>query len=410
MFAEVISIGDELTSGERLDTNSQWLSQRLGELGVRTIWHTTIADHLEANVEVFRIALQRADLIVCTGGLGPTADDLTRQALSLATDRPLVRDAAALEQIATLFAKRGRTMPERNAVQADFPQGSIVIPNPHGTAPGIDLTQVRSTGQSSRIFCLPGVPAEMKEMWSATVQPAIQQLVGPTQVIRHRVIKCFGAGESELEAMLPDLIRRGRDPQVGITVHQATITLRISAQAESADAAYAKMDSTVDVIYQTLGELVFGDESDELQHAVTKLLTNHQQSLCTVEIGTAGIISRWFGELETAKTVYRGGAMLHTTEKQPTWLDTLADQQRTPQQIVAAIANKARSDWQTDWALVTGPVFMPADSEIPRIVFALAGAERTLTIEQSFTGHPEILVPRAAKQALNMLRLKLLRG
>ncbi len=204
-------------------------------------------------------------------------------------------------------------------------------------------------------------------MWSATVQPAIQQLVGPTQVIRHRVIKCFGAGESELEAMLPDLIRRGRDPQVGITVHQATITLRISAQAESADAAYAKMDSTVNIIHQTLGDLVFGNESDELQHAVTKLLTDNKQSLSTVEIGTSGIISRWFGELEAAQSVYRGGAMLNTTETQPNWLDTVADQQRTPQQIVAAIANKARCDWQTDWALVTGQSLCPRTARSPAL-------------------------------------------
>ena len=133
MHAEVVSIGDELTSGQRLDTNSQWLSERLGELGIRVLYHSTVGDDLEANVRVFREAFDRADFIVCTGGLGPTADDLTRQALAEATGRELVQDDAALAHIRALFARRQRPMPDRNVCQALFPAGSSVIPNPHGT-------------------------------------------------------------------------------------------------------------------------------------------------------------------------------------------------------------------------------------------------------------------------------------
>ena len=139
MLAEVISIGDELTSGQRLDTNSQWLSTRLGELGVEVRYHTTVADDLDANVRVFREAIERADIVVATGGLGPTADDLTRDALAATIGQPLVLDAASLAHIEGLFARRRRPMPESNRLQAMFPSGSRVIPNPTGTAPGIDL-------------------------------------------------------------------------------------------------------------------------------------------------------------------------------------------------------------------------------------------------------------------------------
>ena len=144
MNAEILAIGDEITGGQLLDTNSQWLSQRLGELGVRVLYHSTVGDELQPCIDVFRRAIQRADIVISTGGLGPTADDLTREALAAATDRPLVMVPEALEHIRQLFARRKREMPKSNELQAFFPEGSRVVPNPNGTAPGIDLDVPRS--------------------------------------------------------------------------------------------------------------------------------------------------------------------------------------------------------------------------------------------------------------------------
>src|SRR5687768_12467787 len=169
MQAEVISIGDELTSGQRLDTNSQWLSERLGEIGVRTLYHSTVADELDANIRVFQAAIERADVVVATGGLGPTADDLTRDAIAAATGVSLELDESTLAHIESLFTRRGRTMSANNRLQAMFPTGTRIIPNPAGTAPGIDLEVPRSGRGPARVFALPGVPAEMREMWQATV-------------------------------------------------------------------------------------------------------------------------------------------------------------------------------------------------------------------------------------------------
>src|SRR5947208_846830 len=181
MHAEIISIGDELTSGQRLDTNSQWLAERLLEIGVPVAFHTTVGDQLTDNVLVFRQACERADILLVTGGLGPTADDLTRQALAEVAGVELVQDDVSLAHIKTLFAKRKREMPPANVVQAQFPQGSRPIFNPNGSAPGIDMlievaadgTRRVPTTKAARVFALPGVPAEMKEMWAATVGPAI---------------------------------------------------------------------------------------------------------------------------------------------------------------------------------------------------------------------------------------------
>ena len=143
MNAEIIAIGDEITSGQSLDTNSQWLSQRLEELGVRVLYHSTVGDELTPGVEVFRHAIGRADVVVATGGLGPTADDLTREALAQATGRPLHLDADVLASIRERFARWNRPMPASNELQAMFPAGSRVVRNPHGTAPGIDLEVAR---------------------------------------------------------------------------------------------------------------------------------------------------------------------------------------------------------------------------------------------------------------------------
>src|SRR6476469_4803168 len=204
MRAEIIAIGDELTSGQRLDTNSQWLSERLGEIGIPVAFHTTVGDDLENNIAVFRTAIERTELVVATGGLGPTADDLTRDAIAAAAGVDLVQDDAALAHIQSLFARRKREMPERNKLQAQFPRGSRVVPNPDGTAPGIDLTVRRSGRSPARVIALPGGPAEMSGMWQETVAPALRADQQDPHIIRHHRIKCSGVGESDLEARVPD--------------------------------------------------------------------------------------------------------------------------------------------------------------------------------------------------------------
>ena len=310
MLAEVISIGDEEASpsGQRLDTNSQWLSTQLGMLGVAVGFHTTVADNLDANVQVFQqAAIERADIVVASGGLGPTADDLTREAIAAATGRPLELDQQALDYITALFARRKRPMPESNRLQAFFPAASRVVPNPTGSAPGIDIDAPREGRKPCRIFALPGVPAEMKRMWDETVAPAIAGMFESPRVIRHRRIKCFGVGESDLEAMLPDLIRRGRNPQVGITVSGATITLRITAAGATAADCLAAMEPTVATIHECLGTIVYGEEDDELEDAILRLLIDQKKTLSTAESGTGGLIA---DSLSRGRRTQSGGRRL----------------------------------------------------------------------------------------------------
>jgi nicotinamide-nucleotide amidase len=404
MHAEVMAIGDELTSGQRLDTNSQWLSLRLGELGVPVAFHTTVGDDLPALVAAVGIALRRAPLIVITGGLGPTADDLTRQAIATATERPLELRPEVLQVIESRFANRGLPMPPQNRLQAMFPHGSRVIPNPHGTAPGIDLTW-SGQGSASRLFAVPGVPAEMIEMWLQTVRTQIETLIGSRQLLYHHRVKCFGVGESQLESMLPDMINRQRDPRVGITVHQATITLRITASGPDEEFCRRHMQPTLAAIHAALGDLVFGQEDEELEDVVLRLLTEHDQRLVVCEWGTAGLLAQWLAAADTSARLHAAlvvtdlGALKQLFQSPPPMAD--------PTQLLHWMAESSRRRFQSDWALAVGPIPDPRDDD-PHLLIGLAGPQGTVVVQRSFRGHPEVLLPRAAKQALDLLRRELM--
>ncbi len=400
MRAEVIAVGDELTSGVRLDTNTQWLSSQLEQAGIPVAFHTTVGDAMADMVGVLRSAVERAEVVVVSGGLGPTADDLTRQVLAEVTGQSLVTDQAVLQHIEQLFARRGREMPARNVVQAQFPLGSRVLANPHGTAPGIRCDLPRSgSAAACVIFALPGVPAELKQMWSESVEPQLGQLPGRDQrVIRHRIIRCFGAGESDIEQRLPDLVRRGRCPSVGITASQATISLRITAAGTTPEDCYAAMEPTAETIYACLGPLIYGEGDETLQQVVTRTLEQRKLSLATVEWGTQGLLSSWLAE--TGSSSYVGGLTVAAAEGLAP-LGLAVQQPGEPaERWVAQMAEAWQARVAADLVVAVGP-----SQGSPSIHFALATQREVSTHSSIFAAHPSIQRPRAAKEALNWIRL-----
>ncbi|QDV41537.1 Putative competence-damage inducible protein [Stieleria neptunia] len=400
LTAEVVSIGDEMTSGARLDTNAQWLSRRLGELGIEVTFHSTVGDTLQHNIDVFRTAALRADVVVCTGGLGPTRDDLTRQALADVVDQPLELRQSALDHIHHLFARRNREMPERNEVQAMFPVGSLEIFNPQGTAPGVDVTFDRPDGSGSRLFALPGVPAEMKRMFDETVAPRILESGGARRHIEHHVMKFFGVGESDMEQRLGEMIARDHVPRVGITVSSATISLRISAIGPSAQDCHRQIESTRAEIMQRVGELHFGDgEEFEQYHAVERMLTERGESLVSVELGRSAVLANWFASLGESST-YRGGFCFAKLGELATVLDCDA----------AAALETLRRRCGAQWLVAVDeyPSLESSDdqplpaADVTLIVIDPTGA--VLSTNSRLGGHPSIIYERIGKAALAWLR------
>jgi nicotinamide-nucleotide amidase len=410
MYAEILSIGDEITSGQLLDTNSQWLSLRLEEMGIRVLYHSAVGDELEPLAAAFRQAMERSDVVIATGGLGPTADDLTRDAVAQATGCKLELRPEALEHVRSLFARRKREMPKQNEVQALFPVGSQIIPNPDGTAPGIDVELAREGKTPSRLFCLPGVPAEMREMWFGTVADRLRQMGAGQRVIRQRKINCFGAGESQIESMLPDLIRRGRVPRVGINASKTTIILRITAEGPTEEACDAAMEPTIATIRQCLGKLVFGEGDEELQHAVVHLLRQQSQTLATLEWGTAGLIADWLGDVAGSEGHFAGGLVATSGRAMELATGLCFDPTGDISQLIQAAAEAYRQRFQADYGLVVGP-FPPLDPNAAQpksVMLGLAMAEGSQVKEVAFAGHPATLKIYCAKQALNLVRLALL--
>jgi len=382
MRAEIISIGDEITSGQRLDTNSQWLSQQLRLLGHQVVYHTTVANDLEANTEVFRHAMQRTDIVIATGGLGPTADDLTREALSRALGKRLELHEPSLEYISQLFARRGRKMPPRNKVQAMFPQGSRPIANPHGTAPGICVEVPRQGTPPCILIALPGVPAEMIEMWELSVQAILREKCPSAHILVNCCIKCFGAGESHVEGMLPDLIRRGRNPSVGITVSQATISLRIIAQGTSEEECRELIEADVATIHQSLGDLVFGEGEDELEDVVMRLLKKRDATLASLEWGTDGLLAMWLSRASGENNGFLGGSVIRVKSMAGSIFPKLVHTESlvtTTPDLMQSLARQWQHTTGAHWVICVGskPETTDSDSAECRTAIALVGPNCT---------------------------------
>ena len=442
--AEIISIGDELTSGQRLDTNSRWLSEQLGNLGVKTAFHTTVGDSISDNIDAFRTASRRVEIVVATGGLGPTADDLTREAIAEAFHFPLELRPEALEHIETLFARRKRPMPERNRIQAMFPFGARIIDNPHGTAPGIDMMVANSNSLSTvsnvdrssacRIFSLPGVPAEMMQMYTATVEPRLIREMGlGTKRWYYHSLKVFGIGESDVEKILPNLIHRDRDPVVGITVSQATITLRISALCSNENEFRNKIQPTIDEIHKQLGLLVFGEGEIDIDEATHRLMLAKGMSLGVIEVGSGAWIqhrlaklsqqeskglqaSRWFPSLESLMEswIFQKNPQTRALESRP---NTIVNNRSAEdiQTYMALAAERFRQEHDLDLCLAAGIyptwVAVSTSKSLPSSDFSFSLARRGKETKQtlvSLGAHPDVLYHRLAKAGLNLLRLELL--
>jgi nicotinamide-nucleotide amidase len=411
MKTEIISIGSELTSGQSLDTNGQWLSQRLAEIGIPVGWHTTVADDLDDNIAAFRIATERAQLVIATGGLGPTQDDLTREAVAHVAGVELVLHEESLERIRKIFARFKREMPERNRVQALFPQGAEPIVNDRGTAPGIWMRV-----GNSLVIAMPGVPSEMYAMFEKQVKPRLVSLGYSTGVLVQRKINCFGAGESAVEQKLFDLTRRGHVPEVGITVSDATISLRILARAPTGQEAEAQIAPVEQTIRERLGDLVFGVADEELQDSVARLLTEKRRTLGTAEGITAGLIARRLGKVPGASAWFRGGVVAYDNRLKVELLavpQALIDEHGAVSAPVAeAMAVACQTRLRTDIAVssvgIAGPGPGSPQKPVGLAFVGLASEGGASTHSFNWFGTRTEIQSRVAKMALNAVRLHLL--
>ena len=286
MNAEIVSIGSELLLGQIVDTNASWIAQRLAEAGVNLFYKTTVGDNMDRMVEVLDRALDRSDVVVTGGGIGPTQDDLTREAIAKVTGRKVVTDPGSLLELRERFQKRGFILTKNNERQAQIPDGAIVVRNPNGTAPAFIVETDRGVTIS-----LPGVPFEMKWLVENEVIPYLREKFGLTQMIHYRILKVADLGESAVDDRIGHLIAESANPTVGVLAHPGQVDVRIAALAKSIDEANGLIDVVDTEVRELLGDHIFGVDDETIESVIGKLVAESKATVATCEDLSGGAVA-----------------------------------------------------------------------------------------------------------------------
>jgi nicotinamide-nucleotide amidase len=357
--AEILTIGDELLRGEIVDTNKSFLSERLLRFDVETRFHSSVCDDPDDMADAFRRAAGRADVVLVSGGLGPTRDDITLEVLARTFGRGLVRHEPSLAAIRDFFARLGREMSPSNEKQALLPEGAEVLPNPVGTAPGCMLE-----AGGALFFCLPGVPRELARMLDEEVLPRLAKRLRPAArgVMRATLLRTFGMGESTLEDELKDLAREG-GVSLGFRTAFPDNYLRPVVRAASEAEAAAKLARVVEAIEKRLGPLIYGRDDETMEQALGGLLVARGLSLAVAESCTGGLLAERISAVPGASRYFRGGVVAYANDAKRDLLGVpealLAAHGAVSAPVARAMAEGARARLGADLAVSTTGISGP---------------------------------------------------
>jgi nicotinamide-nucleotide amidase len=409
MKAEIIAIGSELLLGQIIDTNSSYIAKRLAENGIELVQTATVGDDLQRMKEVIREAANRSQVVITTGGIGPTEDDLTREVIAEVFQRPLTFQPHLMEQIETLFKKRGFRMAENNRKQAYIPKGSIPIENPKGTAPGFIVEH-----SNGSIISIPGVPPEMEYLMENTVIPYLRKRFDiKHEVIQYRVLRACGLGESAIGLQIKDLMKESRNPSVGTLASIGDIRIRITAKAQSPEEASNLIQKMEQEIRKRLGVLIYGVDNETLHGNIARELERLNLTLSVVETYTGGIISQKL--TGTGSTSFVQGVVLPTEASQKGFLNLSPEifnsLKEDSKRFTNSLAQKALNEFKTDLGLAMfGKIAEKQGEGEYRIetYYSLSTSTGIENQEYSLGGEPWMVRERASIIALDFLRKYLL--
>lgn len=307
MKAEIIAVGSELLLGQISNTNARFISSQLAELGIDVYFHTVVGDNPKRLLDSIKIAEERADLIIFTGGLGPTKDDLTKETISAHLNKKLVHDQQALLYIEDFFKRMNREMTENNKKQALVLEGCTVLPNKNGMAPGMLLTS-----ENHSYILLPGPPKEMEPMFQFEAKPLLLKLLNEETVILSHVMRFYGIGEAELETRVQDLLDNQTNPTLAPLASDGEVTLRLTAKSDSEAAAWEKIEVLQKEIFDRVGEYVYGYNNDSLASKLQEILVENQLTISAAESMTAGLFQSEIAAVKGMGAVLVGGMITYT--------------------------------------------------------------------------------------------------
>jgi nicotinamide-nucleotide amidase len=423
MNAIILSIGDELILGQSIDTNSAWLSRQLAGVGCEVTAHLTVPDDQRAIEQAMYECGGRCDFLIVTGGIGPTPDDLTRQALAVVMRQELVTADLWLKRLEDFFKARGREMPPSNKIQAMIPTGATLIENTMGTAAGIDATLTfdlpvpdhAPRKHNCRVFVMPGVPKEMTAMFTRDVLPHIEKSAGGA-VILSRTLHTFGVGESTIAESLDDLMNRTRNPSVGTTVTNGIVSLRINSRFPAREEAQHWLDKTDAACRAALGDLIYGEENQTLQEIVAKLLIESKKTVTTAESCTGGLLAKMLTDIPGSSAYFKTGFITYSNQSKYDRLGVSMEiinvYGAVSEPVVQAMATNAKRLAKSNFALaisgIAGPDGGSPTKSVGTVCIALAHKTEVIPRTFNFPGDREWIRDRSAKMALTMLRYHLL--
>ncbi|MHC4292953.1 MAG: competence/damage-inducible protein A [Planctomycetota bacterium] len=410
--ASIISIGNELIHGQGVDTNSCYLGEKLFSRGIEVAGIYSVGDEVDSIVQILDFALNESDMIFITGGLGPTADDITRQAIAAKLGVELVLDEHLLDQIRKRFVRRGLSMPETNNVQACIPKGARAMKNPIGTAPGI---VVEIDGKIN--FSMPGVPVEMKRMFKDSVLPEIKRIIEPSEqsVVVLRKLKCFGVGESTIADRVGDMMRRGRNPEINSTANTGVITLHIIAKSEDIEEAKNMAKEDERRLRSIFKELIYGSGEETLAEVVGRELSKTGKTLAVAESCTGGALAKSLTDVPGSSQYFKCGWVTYCNEAKVQQLGVDADlierEGAVSEAVAKAMAAGAKKNSDSIYSIgitgIAGPGGGNEQKPVGLVYICLDG-EADIEIKRAvFPYGREAMRIRTINTALNMLRLQL---
>jgi nicotinamide-nucleotide amidase len=414
VIAEIIAVGSEMLTPFRQDTNSLYLTEKLNSLGVEVSFKTIVGDNLKDIVRVTKSALARADILIVSGGLGPTEDDLTREAVAQTLGLHLKRDPEIVEAIERRFTEHGWKMSPNNIKQADVISGATVLPNANGTAPG-QWIGGRSDGKEKIVVLLPGPPHELKALFEGAVLERLRAKV-PKQFISARVLKITGLGESACDARVAPIYKRFADVDTTILAAPGEIQLHLRTRGKSEEAADKRLDELVELVEEELGDSVYSDNGDSLEQIVSYFLQMRDATLAVAESCTGGLVAERLTSVSGSSRYFIGGAVVYSNQLKTQLADVPADlidvYGAVSEQVARALAEGIRTKCGTTLGLgitgVAGPTGGTAEKPVGLVFHALAGERGTEVVKRNFPGDRARIRWFASQQALDMVRRKLM--
>ncbi|WCK56143.1 competence/damage-inducible protein A [Aneurinibacillus sp. Ricciae_BoGa-3] len=412
MKAEIIAVGTELLLGQIANTNAQFISEKIAELGIGMYYHTTVGDNHERLRSVVELALNRSDLIIFSGGLGPTKDDLTKETVGQVLGKPLVEDREAMERILDYFKQRSKPMTENNRKQALVIEGSSILPNDHGMAPGMAIPY-----QGKHIIMLPGPPSELYPMFTTYAVPYLLSILNEKQIVHSKVLRFFGIGESALEETLMDLIDNQINPTIAPLAKEGEVTIRLTARSASQDEAEKLIAEVEREIESRVGRYIYGYNDESLVSVLVDQLKESGKTAAFAESITGGLISHMVTAIPGSSQVLKGSIICYTNEVKQSQLgvpdDILSSFGAVSAQSAGLMAEQVRVRLNSDFGVsITGEAGPnPSENKPVGLVYiGINDGSHTHVEEIRLSGRRSGIQLRAAKYAIFMLLERIKKG